>query len=333
MTLADRPGRWEELKPRLARWLPLFGYLSAQRIGKSCYHLRRGKVEPPGSCEINATDHCNLSCLDCNHASPAMPPKYADPAAVYQDCSRLAKHCRPRQIRIAGGEPLLHPDFAELLRVLRDSGLSNRLQVVTNGLLLEQMPEQAWELIDAIELSQYPQTALPPEKLELVRRKADQHQIALSVWEHREFHVMFALQGTSDDTLVEKIFRTCWIAQVCGCMSIHEGFIYKCPQSIYIARIVPDTGLTPKSDGLRITDDPDFQARMIRFLAAEQSLEACRYCLGSVGKRRPHRVTDRQRWLAAHNVPTEELLDYDALQAAETGLTPADPLRQPFFHK
>ena len=100
MTLADRPGQWERLKPRLARWLPLFGYLSAQRIGRSCCHLRRGKIEPPGNFEINATDHCNLSCIDCNHASPAMPPHYADPAVIYEDCSRLARHCRARGIRI-----------------------------------------------------------------------------------------------------------------------------------------------------------------------------------------------------------------------------------------
>lgn len=313
MSLAPRPGTWEKLKPALARWLPLFGYYSAQRIGKSCYHLRRGKVEPPGNFEINAVDHCNLSCLDCNHASPAMPTKYADPALVFQDFSRLAKHCRAPGIRIAGGEPLLHPDFPELLKALRASGISNQLQVVTNGLLLEQLPEQTWELLDAIELSQYPQTALSPEKLQLIRRKADQHQVALSVWEHPEFHVMFALQGTENRELTDKIFRTCWIAQVCGCMSIHEGFVYKCPQSIYISRIVADAGLTPESDGLRISDDLGFKPRLLRFLAVEEPLEACRYCLGSVGRVRPHRLVPRDAWLSHQDHPLEDLVDLDRL--------------------
>jgi hypothetical protein len=55
-----------------------------------------------------------------------------------------------------GEEPLLHPRFADL----RGSGLTDRLIVVTNGMLPKCMTPAIWARVDAVELSVYPDTCL-----------------------------------------------------------------------------------------------------------------------------------------------------------------------------
>lgn len=329
MTLADRPGNWERLKSQLAQWLPLFGYLSAQRIGSSCCHLQRGKIQPPYSCEINAVDHCNLACLDCDHAAPALAESYADPAIVHSDLSLLAKHYRSRVVKIIGGEPLLHPDLVELLKAIRRSGVSRRLQLVTNGLLLENMSEQAWKELDIIEVSSYPQTALTALQLRILKEKAVRFRVKLQLWHYDNFSCTFALRGTADRELISRIYRNCRQVNTLGCHSIYQGFLYKCPQAIFIAKIAEGAGLTAQQNGFRLTDSPNFSSDLINYLTSEEPLDACQYCLDNVGKNREHRMISKNGWLAHHNYPTEELIDMGKLVAFEANPCAFEPLRKP----
>jgi hypothetical protein len=40
-----------------------------------CFSIAGGNIAPQYSCEINAVDHCNIACMDCNHASSAQAGK------------------------------------------------------------------------------------------------------------------------------------------------------------------------------------------------------------------------------------------------------------------
>ena len=330
MTLSAKPSGWEKLKQQLTRWAPLLGYFTAQRIGNSCCHLQRGKIQPPYSCEINAVDHCNLACRDCDHAAPALAESYAEPATVYSDLSLLAKHYRSRVVKIIGGEPLLHPDLVELLQAIRRSRVSTRLQLVTNGLLLECMPEQAWKELDIIEISSYPQTALSALRLKVLKEKAARFRVKLQLWHYDNFSCTFALRGTANKELVERIYRSCRQTNILGCHSIYQGFFYKCPQAIFIAKLAEDAGLTVQQNGFRLTDSPSFSRDLINYLTSAEPLDACRYCLDNVGKNRQHSMISKNDWLAHHNYPTEELIDMDKLGAFEANPCAFEPLRKPF---
>jgi radical SAM protein with 4Fe4S-binding SPASM domain len=83
---------------------------------------------------LHVTRQCNLSCPHCYYES-------GPGAAPHMDAERLRGLCRELvslggdQVTLSGGEPLLHPEFREIV-----SGLDGSLavEVLTNGTLVDQ---------------------------------------------------------------------------------------------------------------------------------------------------------------------------------------------------
>jgi len=283
-------------------------------------------VVPPCSCEINAVDHCNISCLDCNHASPVCAARVADPEAVCRDLSGLARHYKPDVVKIIGGEPLLHPELPELVRAVRRSAVSERIMLVTNGLLLRKMPSQVWEEIDELELSIYPETGhLLARDMPYIQAMLEKSRTKLSRYCYKNFRVTFSTAGSRDKELAQRIYRTCELARLWGCQSVHEGHFFKCPMSIYVPRILDRKQFYDyRENGVGIHAGPGFRERLIAYLESKEPLRACHNCLGSVGIRRDHRIINKADWLSGHAVPTEELVDYERLLRLEAGRETAD---------
>jgi SynChlorMet cassette radical SAM/SPASM protein ScmF len=90
------------------------------------------------------TEGCNLKCRHCWIA-----PKYDSggrypslPVDLFRTAIREAKPLGLRNVKLTGGEPLMHPNFLELLEVVRRENLA--LGIETNGLLC--IPEIAAEI-------------------------------------------------------------------------------------------------------------------------------------------------------------------------------------------
>jgi hypothetical protein len=49
------------------------------------------------------------------------------------------------------------------------------------------------------------------------------------------------------------------------------------------------------------------------YLSTQEPLMACRYCLGSSGKFRPHELVKASEWKYTHARPIEELVNYEQL--------------------
>jgi len=47
-----------------------------------------------------------------------------------------------KTLRFLGGEPLLHPGIIEFIILAKELGIGRRVQVVTNGILLNRMGER-----------------------------------------------------------------------------------------------------------------------------------------------------------------------------------------------
>lgn len=291
-----------------------------------CYGIVDGKIIPPRSCEINAVDHCNIACRDCNHASPAVKMKFADPDVVFRNLSSLSMFYKPAMIKIVGGEPLLHPDMTALLKAVRRSGISRHIKLVTNGILLPQMKDEVWAEIDELELSVYPATeSVLSAAMAAIRQTAKRHHVKMVRYFYNNFRMTFSMVGTADYVLTGRIYTACKLAKLWGCQSVHEGHFFKCPQSIYIPKILDAADAYDyREGGVKITDSPDFPDKLKGYLSACEPLRACRYCLGSVGALRGHKLTKASGWTSAHCVPTEELVDYDKLYRLENGREMAD---------
>jgi hypothetical protein len=272
---------------------------------RSPYEIRNGRIHTD-KCEINVTEHCNLSCRACSHLSPVIARHAVDPHVVGRDLSALAGHYRAEWIRLVGGEPLLHPALLDVIASARGSGVGSAVCVVTNGVLLPDMPPEFWNAVDCVDVSQYPGKELPVEQLEECSRKAAGAGVELRVTRVREFRESYSELGTSDKRLVRRIYDSCVLAHVWRNHTVADGYFYKCPPSYFLPKTLALPGV---DDGLLIEADARFGQRLLRYLESPTPLGSCRNCLGSSGRRFPHGQTARAEFRDRQRRPTEELVD------------------------
>ena len=270
-----------------------------------------GCIVSPTHFEVIAVDHCNITCAGCNHASPAMPPWFADPEAVHRDLSVLARIYRPNFIKLLGGEPLMHRDLPALIEAIRSAGMSCPISLVTNGMLLHKAPEAVWQGVDSIEFSVYPGARGQEDNLQLARARMKEMGKTLKVFTYDSFRATFTLKGTQDQALIRKIYTACKVANFWGCHGLREGYVYKCPQSMYAGRLADGVS---ERDRIAISDRPTLQDELLAFVNSPDPLEACSNCLGTVGIQEPHNLPTRGRWRESIDRSSEELIDYAWLE-------------------
>ena len=76
-----------------------------------------------------------------------------------------------------------------------------------------------------------------------------------------------------------------------------------------------ETRLATKSDGLKLSRNSTFADELYRFLTSKEPLQACQYCLGSVGRR--IRATQRSSSDPITPFSTEALIDWKYLKYYE----------------
>jgi organic radical activating enzyme len=290
--------------------------------------LHDGKVVPPTGIELIVADHCNIACRQCNHGSPVMRKWNADPQDIARDLGRLASHYRPAFVKYIGGEPLLHPDLAAILRAGRASGISGHHLLVTNGTLLDRMPEEVWGLIDELEVSVYPETGVDEARLAPIRQKAQSHGTRVTVNHFPFFRRTFTRVRTEDDALVNNVFRACKAANVWGCHTLYKGTLYRCPQSAYALTLAGVDG----SDGFVLDDAAGLTDRLLAFLNDPQPLLSCRYCVGTAGRKQDHRLLTRAGWAEDLSEPAETMLDRALLAENLAEVVTLDDCKTPGNH-
>jgi radical SAM protein with 4Fe4S-binding SPASM domain len=97
--------------------------------------LRRGELLPPRSLTVSITRACNLACAHCWVESPADTPSVSPEnlRGVVDDFCALGG----RELCLTGGEPLLHPHWAEIFRAACGDSRLSMVRIQTNGTLLD----------------------------------------------------------------------------------------------------------------------------------------------------------------------------------------------------
>lgn len=279
------------------------------------YGISEGFKLQVSNYQIDIVRHCNLSCRACGHFSPYAPHRFLTISNIDEDLTRLAQWSHANILYLMGGEPLLHPDILEIIQHAKDSHLADKVVVVTNGLLLDKMPQAFWGELDELVLSQYPETTkFLSSNLYHYQVLATIHQTGFQIWYHRSFREVLARESTEDSVIVERIYATCQNAHVGRCVTIKDGRIYRCPQAAFMSNVLLSKLFSsPSSDYVLIGTTRHFAEELQAYLMSFRPLSACRFCLGSVGRCLPHQQVRKE----SLNRSIESVLDYKFLSRLE----------------
>ncbi len=187
-----------------------------------------------GYLEAPLADHCNLNCAGCMHYAPFAERRLADVEALRRDFERLRSlFGNIRQIRLMGGEPLLHPQADEAVRIVRAAFPKSRVSVVTNGLkLLGKMDDNVARLLvamreagTAFDWTAYPPVAGRSVEIEALCREAG---VGLVVSRTSEFMARIRPKGGSG---IRRAFK--WCRKRLYCPLLDDGRIYTCAPARY----------------------------------------------------------------------------------------------------
>ena len=253
--------------------------------------------------EYNVAHHCNLRCDHCDHLSPFFTARDADynssisPENFARELASLAPHLHTERFLILGGEPLLQKRIAEFLAVLRQSGITDQIVLVTNGFLLEKQPDALFKAVDKITISHYTSRPLAEDVISRIRVRCEAAGVELEIFRQPRFSMSVAGEKNPDVRQVDEIFQTCAVAWSQRCYAIQDGYIYRCSRAPFLGYRLHQEGRVDrdfhKEDGLKLRDDPGFGERLRNYFESSTPLKSCSYCLGSVGKRVEHRQIDR----------------------------------------
>lgn len=93
-------------------------------------------------------DHCNLHCAYCSNRSPLRPKKEKTVEQVERDIRFLNQFVKLTQFNISGGEPLLHTDIGNVLKVIRQVlGPFVEILLLTNGTKITEMSDEFFSVL------------------------------------------------------------------------------------------------------------------------------------------------------------------------------------------
>jgi MoaA/NifB/PqqE/SkfB family radical SAM enzyme len=193
--------------------------------------------------EVNLADHCNLNCQMCDHYSQIAEPTFLDIDVFRRDMERLAYLSNNHLdiLKLQGGEPLLHKDLNEFIKITRELFPRCRIFLFTNGLLLlnwEKSPhgnlwEVCWENNVEIQLTTYP----IPLKLENIEKKAMEYGLRLAVFGNvadRKKGLKFSVKHPFDLNGRQEKYRFISCYQFNEAIALNDGKLYTCPMIPYI---------------------------------------------------------------------------------------------------
>lgn len=175
--------------------------------------------------EFHIADQCNLNCKACEHYSGLVDkPTYPVFNQFVRDFQKLHDYIDDiGVIRILGGEPLLNKEIEEYVKLARGLYPEAIIYIVTNGILLKQMPEHFYHTLrktnTRINISFYlPLEEKMPEILDFLKKKKIVFELSPLM---REFEMKQTLQKKEHPEYFFRCFQS-------RCHNLYDGKIAAC---------------------------------------------------------------------------------------------------------
>lgn len=239
--------------------------------------------------ETNVTLACQNVCVGCNHFVPMQPGIMADPAQIERDLYHLGKIAHVTRWAAIGGEPTLNRRLPDILKIARDSGTVDLVEVWTNGIRLPVMPAEFWAVVDEIDLTLYPGK---PVDIEYIQRKCQETGTVLRIKRAEADFTHLLYERHASDTAASAIYRGCWYRTYCRVLD--DGYFYRCCTSPFIPPLILE--LPKGTDGLRVEGASEQELR--EYLDQAETPASCYRCASNGGPHIGWRETTRADWLS-----------------------------------
>lgn len=181
--------------------------------------------------EVHLTHQCNLNCASCTHYAPLYTGKYFKPIEEYmKEIAQLAALYQRSlyQIRLLGGEPLLHPDIISFCAATRYAFPYTSIEIVTNGILLPTMPQKFFDGLKKYDIGIYlSDYNLSPKIRECLQKSGVQFRCG-----ERPTFIKPALNLRGDQDY-KATFYDCKQCMSDECTQLRDGKLYHCPTEAY----------------------------------------------------------------------------------------------------
>ncbi len=117
-----------------------------------------------------------------------------------------------------------------------------------------------------------------------------------------------AKQPTNDKKIIKTIYETCKIAHFWKCITLDNGYLFRCPQQMGYAKYHNDY-----SDALLLTDIKSADD-ILDFLENNNPIKACSSCLGMVGTEFKHQQIRRNTFFKLLPNKPEDAIDWQEVR-------------------
>ncbi len=236
-----------------------------------------------GHLDLNVAESCNFTCTSCSHAAPVNARYMMLPEELGRDLAAIKPFMHFNRLQMVGGEPTLHPNLPEMMRVARASGVGDEISVITNGSLLRRMPNDFWRELNTLQLSIYPR--LDPDIPEFAKYKCEEFKRAFHFTVFTDFYQQIRKEPNDGQH-----FHSCHWRN--DCWTLHRGYFYFCPQSLFF----PKSILGHESiDGLPVGDLTE--EKLDAFLTRKEPLETCKICMANEMRLASWKESKRSDWV------------------------------------
>ena len=101
---------------------------------------------------------------------------------------------------------------------------------------------------------------------------------------------------------------------------MNDGWLYRCPQSHFILKVVNDGHGSEHADGIEIKAGPSFGGRLLAYLQSPDMPRACSNGLGTAGRFEAHKQIRRSEFRSRQSAPTEDLVHPRLVGSARVAL-------------
>ena len=230
---------------------------------------------------LNITTKCSLRCRDCSLFIPYVTSPCHYPAKdIMTDLNRVLDCLQHvRIINFYGGEPLLHPDLAWMIRSLQEEKRVDRISIITNGTLvpredvLQAMKEEDRFMV---RISDYREKS--PKLHELVQLMK-KHRIPYEIANYEYWDRPSKIQAVHEtqEQLISK-FKLCTSCNVLFLIN-RKGYLCSTSSAVCNMGGFPDSPY----NYIDLLEKENFQEKLIKFVKRPgngQYLDACKYCSG-----------------------------------------------------